>query len=72
MERGTTSKPSADGAVATLERPFELELADGTRLIPQPEAHPARLEGHSNHAFSLADVLREDGEPFAGYRLQRD
>lgn len=46
---------------------FELELADGTRLVPQGEATPARVDGDRDHAFTLADVLREGGEPFAGY-----
>lgn len=54
--------------VATLERPFEFELADGSRLIPEAEAKPARVEGDANHAFTLADVQRAGGEPFAGYR----
>ena len=45
----------------------ELELADGTRLVPQGEASPARLHGDSDHAFGLADVLRDGGAPFAGY-----
>ncbi len=44
------------------------ELADGTRLVPQGEATPARVEGDRDHAFSLADVIREGGEPFAGYK----
>jgi len=43
------------------------ELADGTRLVPLGEATPARVEGDRDHAFSLADVIREGGEPFAGY-----
>jgi hypothetical protein len=43
------------------------ELADGTRLVPQGEATPARVEGDCDHAFTLADVIREGGEPFAGY-----
>lgn len=69
MEReGNSSKTTT----ATLERPFELELADGTRLVPAAEAKPARVEGDPNHAFTLADVQREGGEPFAGYTLHRD
>ena len=64
MDHGNT--PSH--GVATIERPFELELADGSRLVPEAEARPARVEGDSNHAFTLADVQREGGEPFAGYR----
>jgi hypothetical protein len=56
--------------LATLERPFELELADGSRLVPDEaeDAKPVRVEGDANHAFTLADVQREGGEPFAGYR----
>ena len=44
-----------------------LELADGTRLVPEGEARPARLDGDRDHAFTLADVQREGAEPFAGY-----
>ena len=44
-----------------------LELADGTRLVPEGEAKPARLDGDRNHVFTLADVQREGAEPFAGY-----
>jgi len=44
-----------------------LELADGTRLVPEGEAKPARLEGDHDHVFTLADVQREGAEPFAGY-----
>jgi hypothetical protein len=59
----------ADIHIATLERPFELELADGTRLVPdEGKAKPVRVEGDANHAFTLADVQREGGQPFAGYR----
>jgi len=54
------------------EQPRELELADGTRLVPQGEARPARVEGDCAHAFTLADVLREGGEPFAGYQRLTD
>ena len=43
------------------------ELADGTRLVPLGEATPARVDGDRDHAFTLADVIREGGEPFAGY-----
>ncbi len=63
MEHGTTTT-----TVTTPERLFELELADGTRLVPEAEARPARCEGDANHAFTLADVLEVGGEPFAGYR----
>jgi hypothetical protein len=64
MDHGTSHRHG----IATLERPFELELADGSRLIPEAEAKPARVEGDVNHAFTLADVQRAGGEPFAGYR----
>jgi hypothetical protein len=53
-----------------LQRPPEFELADGTRLVPAGEGHPSRLEGDPDHAFCLADVQREDAEPFAGYVRQ--
>ena len=56
---------------STHERPFELELADGTRLVPDSKAAPARVEGDRDHAFTLADVLREGGQPFAGYHLEK-
>jgi len=63
---------SADGIAATLDRPLELELADGTRLVARPEACATRIEGDPDHAFTLADVQRTGGEPFEGYRLLRD
>ena len=44
-----------------------LELADGTRLVPEGEAKPARLDGDRDHVFTLADVQRKGAEPFAGY-----
>ncbi len=58
-----------DRHVAVLERTFELELADGSRLVPdEGEAKPVRCDGDADHAFTLADVQREGGQPFAGYR----
>jgi hypothetical protein len=63
MDSGSTTH-----SVITPERPFELELADGTKLVPQAEAKPTRCEGDANHAFTLADVQRVGGEPFQGYR----
>jgi hypothetical protein len=54
----------------TPEKPLSqqaFELADGTRLVPLGEATPARIDGDRDHAFTLADVIREGGEPFAGY-----
>ena len=57
-----------DTAERTLdERKPVLELADGTRLVPTEEIEPARLSGDPNHAFTLADVQREEAEPFRGY-----
>jgi hypothetical protein len=44
-----------------------LELADGTRLVPEGEAKPARLDGDRDHVFTFADVQRKGAEPFAGY-----
>ncbi len=68
-EVSTSSEPP----ITLLERPFELELADGTRLVPRAEAAPARVEGDRNHAFTLADVRHAaGGEPFAGYHLVND
>lgn len=66
-ERATTT--------ATVERPAtELELADGTLLVPdRSEDAPSKLDGDREHAFTLADAMSGDGEPFAGYRrLERD
>jgi hypothetical protein len=57
---------ATEGSVVT-ELPQVLELADGTRLVPEGEAEPARLDGDRDHAFTLADVQREGAEPFAGY-----
>ena len=62
------ARSSAHETRKTVESPSELELADGTRLVPQAEARPARLEGDANHAFSLADSMRHDAEPFQGYK----
>ena len=61
-----TPKSSA----ALIQRPQELELADGTRLVPDGEAKPARLDGDRDHAFCLADVRRAPAQPFAGYHLE--
>jgi hypothetical protein len=44
-----------------------LELADGTRLVPDGEGTPSRLEGDRDHVFTLAEVQRAGAEPFAGY-----
>lgn len=63
MDYGTSTT-----TVVTSERLFELELADGTRLVPEAEARPTRCEGDSNHAFTFADVHEVGGEPFQGYR----
>ena len=62
-----TATSSAHGT-STVDNPRELELADGTRLVPEAEARPARLEGDANHAFTLADAMRHEAEPFQGYR----
>ena len=63
-----TATSSARDFTTIVEHPRELELADGTRLVPEAEAKPARLDGGSNHAFSLADAMRHDAEPFRGYK----
>ncbi len=61
----------APHATATARRatvsPQVLELADGTRLVPEGEAQPARLDGDRDHVFTLADVQRKGAGPFAGY-----
>ena len=44
-----------------------LELADGTKLVPEGEAKPARLDGDRGHVFTFADVQRKGAQPFAGY-----
>ncbi|GIK76801.1 MAG: hypothetical protein EDQ89_02135 [Acidobacteria bacterium] len=44
-----------------------LELADGTRLVPEGEGTPSRLEGDGDHVFTLAEVQRAGAGPFAGY-----
>ena len=43
-----------------------LELADGTRLVPDGDGKPARIEDGS-HVFTLADALGASAQPFAGY-----
>lgn len=65
MQTSSTKAPQPDKQHE--QQTHELELADGTRLVPQGEARPARVDGGSDHAFTLADVLRDGGEPFAGY-----
>ena len=65
MQMSTTTAQQSEGPHG--QQTCELELADGTRLVPQEEAKPARIQGDGDHAFTLADVLREGGEPFAGY-----
>ena len=62
-----SSSNSNRGIRLDAELPQVLELADGTRLVPEGEAKPARLHGDRDHAFTLADVQREGAEPFAGY-----
>lgn len=54
-------------STALAARPQELELADGTRLVPTAGATPSKLDGDRDHAFCLADVMREPAQPFAGY-----
>ena len=61
----TRTKTRDEGESQLQQQAFE--LADGTRLVPLGEATPARVEGDRDHAFSLADVIRGNGEPFAGY-----
>jgi hypothetical protein len=56
---------------SSAEQPLELELADGTRLVPDSKVAPTRVEGDRDHAFTLADVLRQGGQPFAGYHLEK-
>ena len=64
------STETVDARLGEPERPLVLELADGTRLVPPAGARPVRVEGDRDHAFTLADVQRAGGEPFAGYRRE--
>jgi hypothetical protein len=59
----THDEPASDSAAVFAV----LELADGSRLVPEGEAKPSRLDGDRDHVFTLADVQREGAEPFAGY-----
>jgi len=66
MTATRTTRPAQDedlraGAVMVLE------LADGTRLVPEGEGTPSRLEGDRDHVFTLAEVQRAAAGPFAGY-----
>lgn len=63
MQTSTTTPESRENQPS--QQAFE--LADGTRLVPLGGATPARVDGDRDHAFTLADVIREGGEPFAGY-----
>jgi hypothetical protein len=56
---------------SSIEQPLALELADGTRLVADSKVAPARVEGDRDHAFTLADVQRQGGQPFAGYHLEK-
>ncbi len=64
------SSQTPKSTAGLVQRPQELELADGTRLVPDGEAEPARLTGDRDHAFCLADVQRESAQPFAGYHIE--
>jgi len=65
-EMAAHATATADARTAPLSAQV-LELADGTRLVPEGEAKPARLDGDRDHVFTLADVRRKGAEPFAGY-----
>jgi hypothetical protein len=55
-------------------QPVELELGDGSRLVLESaDASPivCRLEGMRDERMSLEDVMRLEGQPFAGFRLLR-
>ena len=65
MDTGTHNRRLRHGRA-----PSVLELADGTRLVSAGDERPARLDGDADHAFNLADVQREQAEPFAGYVRQ--
>lgn len=68
MSGGMTNEETvAADARGRSDRPLVLELADGTRLVPEGEAKPAVLSGDRDHVFTFADVQREGAEPFAGY-----
>ena len=64
MKTATSSAPTT---TTTVGEPGELELADGTRLVPEGEARPARLEGDATTRSPSPTSQREDAEPFAGY-----
>ncbi len=54
--------------------PVELELGDGSRLVlDSADASPiiCRVEGMRDEQISLADAMELNGQPFAGFRLQR-
>ena len=53
--------------------PPELELADGSRLVLEDASVPAparRIEGRDER-ISLEVAMQMQGQPFAGYRLQK-
>lgn len=54
--------------------PVELELGDGSRLVLDAAAASpvvCRLDGARDERMSLDDVMRLEGQPFAGFRLLR-
>lgn len=66
-DESTPDSSSAASAAGTVPAASVLELADGTRLVPEGKAKPSRLDGDRDHIFTLDDVQREGAEPFAGY-----
>jgi hypothetical protein len=57
------------------ERPAELELADGSRLVLDEAASSpivCRVEDSGGKQITLEDAMQLSGQPFAGYRLLRD
>lgn len=56
------------------DRPIELELADGSRLVlDEADSSPlvCRTEGAGGKRITLEDAMQLSGQPFAGYRLLR-
>ena len=74
MQQAASQQTAEHDAPPAGRAPVELELGDGSRLVLESaEASPivCRLEGMREERICLEDVMRLEGQPFAGFRLLR-
>ena len=70
----TMMQQQGDKRDSGADRPIELELADGSRLVLDEAASSpidCRVEGAGDKQITLEDAMQLSGQPFAGYRLLR-